>query len=235
MWTIPKTINNTSFSSLKAFDLSSTNVSAPLFKRNLGLTTSNKPLDLVNNNTKPPITKDDTPLEPVYSGFMFELEGLWESSSLTKASYINKINQDTYFWFNDKTYIFSDTAQRNFIGSVEMEVTDEVNFGLFEKTVTKVLSNGLNLDFTQIDGNLIVIPTSKSCRARLGDVANIYFELVYPDVSTERKAINIFDISTLNISLVTNFIYQNENFYLSNTLDRGTLVNISNSRFLIIR
>jgi hypothetical protein len=234
VWTLPYSFSNLTTNSLKFTDLTTLNVQAPLFRRTAGIPTNpgTKP---VTENTKPPIVKDSTTvLVPIYSGFLFELPGSWSTSSLTKVNSLNRIVQGGYLWLNDKTYIFSDSTTRTWIGQQEVIVTNENNFGFFDYEVTKVVSNGLTLDFTQVDGELLIVQASKSCKARIGDVATVYFELEFP-VDSARKNFDLFSTAGLNLSLITQFTYQNKNFYLSNELESGSLINTSGSKFLIIR
>ena len=236
MWTInpsPKTNSFSSQRSLKLFGLSDLNVPALFFTASPSLTKGdNKP-----GPTRPSIVKNPNPVLPIAAdpAFLYKIEGNWTTTGLTKVNSINQLDVGKYLWLNGFTYVISDLTTRTFKSTVSFTITDPVNLGYFEQDVTKVTAGGLTLDFTQIDGNVVITTNSKSCIGRIGQTAEIWFERELNPNEFDKNPILFFSKVGTGVGVATLFDYLGYNYLVSTTLEDFTLVNTTNNRFFIVR
>jgi len=216
---------------LKFFGLSDLNVPTQFFRASPSLTRGN-PTSLAP--TRPPIIRNTNPITPLATSFLYKLEGFW-TTNLTKAVSINQLDVGRYLWLNGSTFVISDLTTRTFVSQIDLQITDPINLGFFENEVTKVVVGGLNLDFEQTDGNLVITTDSKSCIGRIGQTAKIWFEKEIDPITYNRNQVVFFSKAGTGIGTVTLFDYLGYNYLISTTLEPFTLVNVLNNRFFIVR
>ena len=215
---------------LKFFGLSDLNVPTQFFRASSSLTKGN-PTSLAP--TRPPIVRNNNPIVPLSTSFLYKLEGFW-TTNLTKAVSINQLDVGRYLWLNGSTFVISDLTTRTFVSQIDLTITDPINLGVFENTVTRIVVGGLNLDFEQTDGNLVITTDSKSCIGRIGQTAKIWFEReINPNTYTKNPVIFFSKVGT-GVGTATLFEYLGFNYAISTTLAPFTLVNVLNNRFFIV-
>ena len=234
MWTINPSPNSFSNQrSLKFFGLSDLNVPTKFFRVRPSQSGGGR-----NTNplapTRPPIVSNPNPITPVSSAFLYKLEGNWTSTGITRTNSINQLANNRLIWLNGFTFVISDLTARTFVSQVTQLITDPINLGFFADVVTRVSVGGLNLDFTQVDGQLIITTDSKSCIGRIGQTATIWLEKELNPLTYDKNPVTFFSKVGTGIGIVTLFDYLGYNYLISTTLESFTLVNATNNQFFIV-
>lgn len=231
MWRV--TIANTSFSkNLNLFNSSNLNIKLPFFRSSTRLVGSSitNPLPIIQDST--------TSLEPINLGFLIKVEGLWQVLTYTQKLSISNLALNSYFWRGDFTYILTDSILTpiNLAQEFAGNVNNLLDFGQFDYSVIDVKVGGVSVNFNQVGGRVIPqFNANDPCRPRLGSTLKItYLKTLIPSEVTYQK-VSIFDKTNLQVRTVTLYNYRGSNYYISNTLESFTLLNLTNKKFLIIQ
>lgn len=234
MWKV--TIANTSSSNnLNLFNSSNLNINLPFFRANTRL----RPTTDTNIINPLPVIQDPVnTLEPIETGFIVKVEGLWTVLGYSQKFSLTDISIGSYFWREDTTYIFTSnlTTPLNLTQDFIGKVTSLLSFGEFEYTVIDVKVGGISVNFNQV--NSVVIPqfiSTDPCRPRLGNNLKVTYLRTLVLNTNDYQKVFIFDKSSLKVRTVTLYSYKGNNYFISNTLDSFTLLNLSNKKFLIIQ
>ena len=240
MWNIPKTIDSPLVNkNLKFFNISDLNIPAQFFRNKnsfaFGSSVGNNSNNPIANINRPEVTNvNNVVLNPTYTGKLYLLDGFWDSEALVKVSSINQLKENSYTWFEEKTIVITNDEDLALTGSLQVLVEGS-SLGFFNFNVIKATTGGLTLDFTQVNGEVILIPVSNSCSAKLGDLVTLNIESNISNFNSNQEIL-LFDTQAagVNLQLVTLFNYLGSSYYVDSNLKNSTLVN-TDAGFYIVR
>lgn len=236
MWTINKRVEDFKETNLKLFTIANIRPKFDGFSIKPSFVGRSK--DKFGSSQPTIISDPISTLEPISNGFLIELDGNWyiESESISRVFQIRKIVLDSFIWLNGKTYVFlSNILETEAYRYEESNLTStNIELGFYEDVVEEILIGGTSFPFLQTDGfvSLLLESVSLGCRPRVGNQLKIKLTKTL-DLTTYKK-VAVFDKADLEVTTVTAYSYKNVFYYLNNNLEKNTLINLDNKKFLTI-
>lgn len=249
MWTLNNNelgqtalINNSTVRGLELFEVLEENIPAPLFRyqplSTYGVSTSATPGQNTGSPDVTPVIEPDLTHSNEY--YLYVIDNIWELPSLQKVPSVNLLAQDTYVYYDNKTYVMLAKSETSlsletefyaYLPQANSAYQYEFEVDVFDPAdVTEVTFSGLvfnpsgNLTFQAID-NTLILNANKYCRPNSNDLGTIKVSKTATLSDLPKFLVYEFDLSNTNVKVATYLEYKGKNYNQSRNIEANSLIN----------